>query len=776
MRNLKLTVAYDGTDFAGWQIQPEAATVQGTLSSAIGRLTGEKVLPQGSGRTDAGVHALAQVATFQTGSVIPTANLVIALNDILPASIRVLAAEEVAADFHPRKSVQAKTYRYRIYRETICPPLLARYVWHYPYPLDENAMRDAASLVEGERDFTSVAAVDPELGREGVSNVRRIFSSQWRRESSELIYEVRGNGFLHHMVRNLVGTFLLIGKGTLKSADVTRIIEAKDRSAAGATAPARGLFLVNVEYSRWDMMATEIQIGSRQMSVVNPATGKVLREFWCATPADVSEAVSRARIAQPTWEQTSLRKRLSVVKRFQCLLSERKQQIARVVTSESGKPYAEALLTEILVALDTTRFLLNESYGILHETPVPHGSLTTKTKRGRLIREPHGVIGIISPWNYPFSIPAGQSLAALAAGNAVVLKPSELTPLSALELSSLFHDAGFSENLFQVVLGDGSTGAALVESDIDKLIFTGSVATGKRIGQTAAARLLPAVLELGGKDPMIVLNDADIEVASSGAVWAAFVNAGQTCLSVERCYVHRSIYESFVSMCAEKAKQLRLGDGMDAATDIGPLIHERQLRTVEQHVEDARSRGARILTGGKRMPSLGPNFYSPAVLADVTHEMLIMREESFGPVLPIMAFDSDDEAVRLANDSEYGLAASVWTRNRSRGEAIARQIKAGTVMINDAVSCYGISEAPHGGIKASGIGRTHGKLGLGEMVRVKYMDVDLMPGIKKPWWYGYGASMSKAAGAFLDFQFTAKIGSRLIGGMRSIPLISRRKL
>jgi acyl-CoA reductase-like NAD-dependent aldehyde dehydrogenase len=386
------------------------------------------------------------------------------------------------------------------------------------------------------------------------------------------------------------------------------------------------------------------------------------------------------------------------------------------------------------------------------------------------------VIGIISPWNYPFSIPASQSLAALVAGNTVVLKPSELTPLSALELSSLFHDAGFPENIFQVVLGDGPTGAALVESNIDKLIFTGSVATGKRIAQTAAARLLPVVLELGGKDPMIVLEDADVEVASSGAVWGAFVNAGQACLSVERCYVHRSIYETFISMCAEKAKQLRLGDGMDPSTDIGPLIHERQLRTIEQHVEDARSRGARILTGGKRMPSAGPNFYSPTILADVTHEMLIMREESFGPVLPIMAFDSDEEAVRLANDSEYGLAASVWTSNRSCGERIARQMNAGTVMVNDAVSCYGISEAPHGGIKASGIGRTHGKLGLSEMVRVKYLDVDLLPRIKKPWWYGYGASMSKAAEAFLDFQFAGKIWSRLIGGMRSIPLISRRKL
>ena len=248
MRNLKLILAYDGTDFAGWQVQPDAPTIQGTLASAIGRITGEKVLPQGSGRTDAGVHALAQVAALQTESVIPAANFVVALNDVLPSSIRVLAVEEVAPDFHPRKSARAKTYRYRIYREAVCPPFLARYVWHYPYPLDENAMQQAGPVVEGEHEFTSFAAVDPERGRESVSNVRSIFSSNWRRESSELIYEVRGNSFLHHMVRNLVGTFLLVGKGTLKPADVTTILEAKDRSAAGATAPPGGLYLVNVEY------------------------------------------------------------------------------------------------------------------------------------------------------------------------------------------------------------------------------------------------------------------------------------------------------------------------------------------------------------------------------------------------------------------------------------------------------------------------------------------------------------------------------------------------
>ncbi len=276
MRNLKLILSYDGSEFSGWQVQPDATTVQGTLASAIGRITGEKVLPQGSGRTDAGVHALAQVVTFVTESSVPTENFVKALNDILPASVRVLEVAEAAPDFHARHSARAKTYRYRIYRGSICPPFLARYVSHFPYPLDEGAMERAAGLVVGEHDFTSFAAVDAEksMNHEGhpsaspsaslgasaeragsgtrrtpaLSNVRRIFSSQWERREEESVYTVRGNGFLHHMVRNLVGTFILVGKRTLKVEDVTRILEARNRSTAGATAPASGLYLVGVEY------------------------------------------------------------------------------------------------------------------------------------------------------------------------------------------------------------------------------------------------------------------------------------------------------------------------------------------------------------------------------------------------------------------------------------------------------------------------------------------------------------------------------------------------
>ncbi len=303
-----------------------------------------------------------------------------------------------------------------------------------------------------------------------------------------------------------------------------------------------------------------------------------------------------------------MQRRISILDRFRQLLYESKSEIARLITHETGKPQVEALLTEVMVVLDAARFYTQNSYAFLRDQVVPHGNLAMKTKSGRLAREPYGVIGIISPWNYPFSVPATETLAALVAGNAVVLKPSEFTSLIALELAALLWKAGVPKDVLQVVVGDGSTGSALVDSSIDKLVFTGSVATGKRIAQAAAPRLLPVVLELGGKDPMLVLDDADIDVASSGAVWGAFVNAGQACLSVERCYVHRSLYQPFTEACARKAAQLRVGSGADPEIDVGPLIHERQVRNVEAHVEDARQHGARVLTGGTRRSDLGLEF------------------------------------------------------------------------------------------------------------------------------------------------------------------------
>jgi acyl-CoA reductase-like NAD-dependent aldehyde dehydrogenase len=520
-------------------------------------------------------------------------------------------------------------------------------------------------------------------------------------------------------------------------------------------------------------MATEVQVTAPRIAVHDPASGTLLSELDCASPDDVRTAVERAAAAQPAWAELDVRRRVEILKSFQRRLYEQKDAVAELITREAGKPVTEALLTEVLVVLDAARFFIENAYALLHDQAVPHANPIMKAKRGWLRREPHGVVGIISPWNYPFSIPATESLAALVAGNAVVLKPSELTPLSALELGKLLAAAGVPQDVFQVVVGEGPAGAALTGSAIDKLVFTGSVPTGKRVAQAAAARLLPVVLELGGKDPMIVLDDADLDVASSAAVWGAFVNCGQACLSVERCYAHRSLYDKFLEACVAKTQRLRVGKGLDPQTDVGPLIHQRQLEMVESHVEEARSRGARVLAGGQRRIDLGPNFYAPTVLADVDHTMRIMREETFGPVLPVMSFDTEEEAVHLANDSEFGLSASIWTSHRGRGEALARRLQAGTVMVNDVLTCFGISEAPHGGVKSSGIGRSHGRFGLEEMVRLKYVDSDLVPGMRKVWWFGYGAEFASQMQGFVDFLF-ARGPRRLTGGLRSMGAFFRK--
>jgi succinate-semialdehyde dehydrogenase/glutarate-semialdehyde dehydrogenase len=273
---------------------------------------------------------------------------------------------------------------------------------------------------------------------------------------------------------------------------------------------------------------------------------------------------------------------------------------------------------------------------------------------------------------------------------------------------------------------------------------------------------------------MIVLDDADLEVASSGAVWGGMMNCGQTCLSIERCYVQRGVYEKFLELCCQKIEKLRVGKGLNSEVEMGPLIHERQLQTVEDHVNDAVARGARLLTGGRRLSEIGPNFYAPTLLADVTHDMRIMQEETFGPALPVAPFDTDDDAVRLANDSQFGLAASVWTTNTKRGEALAARIRAGTVMVNDAISAFGIAEAPHGGFKQSGIGRAHGELGLAEMVLVKYVDVDLLPRIKKIWWYGYSEAFQRQMSGFVDVMFGRRLSARIKGAFGTMSAVLRK--
>ena len=520
-------------------------------------------------------------------------------------------------------------------------------------------------------------------------------------------------------------------------------------------------------------MATTVGVGQKVQSL-NPATREVLVEFDPASATEVQATVARARASATTWQERGVRERARYLLRLKDVLYRRRDEVAALITREEGKPTLEALVGEVMVVLDTLAHFAKFGTEFLAPQRVPHHNLAVKLKRGRLLYEPYGVIGIISPSNYPFSIPFGEMIPALIAGNTVVFKPSEFTPQVGLAIRDLCEAAGLPSGVVNVVVGDGTTGRALVDSAIDKLIFTGSVPTGKRIQAAAAERLLPTVLELGGKDPMIVCDDADLEMASSAAVWGAFTNAGQACLSVERLYVARAVAERFTPLCVDKARQLRVGPPGDPATDVGPLIRPRQVAIVEDHVEDAVAKGAQVLTGGRR-PELPGFFYEPTVLEGVNHAMRIMRQETFGPVLPIMAVDSEEEAVALANDSEFGLSATVWTRDWARGERLAGQLQAGAVMVNDCISYFGVCEAPHGGVKASGIGRSHSRLGLQEMVRVKYLDVDLVPQLPKLWWFRYGAQAKNMMDGFLDFLFAPSLVRRVRGGLKMVVNI-RRKL
>src|SRR5256885_9538884 len=398
---------------------------------------------------------------------------------------------------------------------------------------------------------------------------------------------------------------------------------------------------------------------------------------------------------------------------------------------------------------------------MLRPEAVPHHSLAAKAKSATLSYEPFGVIGIISSWNYPLAIPLGQIIPAVAAGNAVVCKTSEFTPQCGAWIGKLFIDAGFPENLVTIIQGSGEVGQALIDTEPDKVFFTGSVPTGRRVAEACAKRLIPSVLELGGKDAMVVLADADLDIASSAAVWGSYTNCGQVCLSVERLFVERSVSEEFAARCVAKAKKLRLGPGSDPATDVGPLIRPEHVRRMVDLVEDAVGRGAKLLCGGHPRTDLGPNFFEPTVLLGVDSTMRLFQEETFGPILAIQAVLDATEAVPLANDSPFALSATVWTRDAAQGEALAKRLRASAVMVNDAISYFGIAEAPHGGCGASGWGRTHRKAGLLEMVRTKYIDVDRLPRREKPWWYRYGADLQGAADAFLRFEFGGGVASRL---------------
>ncbi|HZT57109.1 MAG TPA: aldehyde dehydrogenase family protein [Pyrinomonadaceae bacterium] len=482
---------------------------------------------------------------------------------------------------------------------------------------------------------------------------------------------------------------------------------------------------------------------AREVVSYDPATGEEVGRVPVRSAEEVAGAVARARAAQKSWGALGFRGRAAVVMRARAIVLEEMEEIAALISRESGKPAAEAIAMEIVPTLDLMQFFARRTERLLKPEKIDIGLYRFMGRSSLIEYRPLGVVAVISPWNFPWAIPLGEVVMALMAGNAVVLKPSELTPFVALKIGDVFTRAGLPGGVLEIVTGDGSTGAALVEAGADKIMFTGSVATGRRVAECAARRLTPVVLELGGKDPLIVLEDADLDAASSAAVWGAFANAGQACASVERCYVQESVAEDFTARVVEKAKALRQAVGDSA--DICAMSSERQLRVVEEHVADAVARGARVLTGGARARSLGERgaFHEPTVLADVDHSMAIMRDETFGPVLPVMTFKTEDEAVRLANDSHFGLTASVWTRSIRRGRRVASKIEAGTVMVNEVLYTHGIAQTPWGGVKQSGLGRTHGRLGLLELVAPHHVHVNRLAVLQDVWWFAYTPGAAK---------------------------------
>jgi acyl-CoA reductase-like NAD-dependent aldehyde dehydrogenase len=503
----------------------------------------------------------------------------------------------------------------------------------------------------------------------------------------------------------------------------------------------------------------------------DPATGQEIGRVPLTTARQVQEAVARARSAQPAWATLTFRQRAKVVLHARKLVLEQIDDIAKLISRETGKPIAEAISMEIVPALDLMHYFARHTAELLQPQPIDIGQYGLMGRSSRIVYKPLGVIGIISPWNFPWATPLDEVVMALMAGNAVVLKPSELTPLTALKIGEVFNQAGLPAGLVEIVTGDGSTGAALVDTAIDKVMFTGSVQTGKRVAETAARHLTPVVLELGGKDPMIVFDDANLPNAARAAVWGAFANAGQACASVERCYVHESIASKFIELVLKETRDLKQGNSHSEDVDLGSMTNERQLKLVEDHISDALALGAEILTGGHRQQGAGW-FHQPTVVIGVDHSMKLMRDETFGPVLPIMTFKSDEDAIRFANDSIYGLTASVWTGNITRGQRVAEKIQAGTVMVNEVVYTHGIAQAPWGGVKQSGYGRTHGRLGLLELVMPQHIHVNRFPWVPDVWWFRYSKQGSDLFRG-LARRFTS--GS-LIQSSLLLPQILRRLL
>lgn len=479
--------------------------------------------------------------------------------------------------------------------------------------------------------------------------------------------------------------------------------------------------------------------------VENPATGETIATVPTLGPAEVAELVARARAAQPAWEAVGFEERGRILRRAQKWTLDNADRIIETIVSETGKTYEDAQLAEIMYAAAAFGFWAKEAAGFLADEPMKSANPLVKGKKLVVRYRPVGVVGVIGPWNFPLTNSFGDCIPALAAGNAVILKPSEVTPLTSLLMAEGLKACGIPDDVFQVATGDGATGAALVDG-VDFVMFTGSTKTGRKVMERAAKTLTPVGLELGGKDPMIVLADADLERAANAAAYYSMNNGGQVCISVERVYVEAPVHDEFVAKVTDKVKALRQGRSAGPGTvDVGAVTFPPQLDIIDAHVRDAVSKGARVLTGGRA--SAGPGrFYEPTVLVDVDHTMSCMTEETFGPTLPIMKVGDAEEALTLANDSPYGLQASVWTKDVRRGEALARRVEAGAVCVNDAQVNYTALELPMGGWKSSGLGTRHGAAGIRKYTQQQTLLVTRFARKRDPHMFPYSKRMTGLIG------------------------------
>lgn len=510
-------------------------------------------------------------------------------------------------------------------------------------------------------------------------------------------------------------------------------------------------------------------IPRRTLEVRRPADGSLIETVRIASQREVLEAVQRVRTAQSAWVDREATERFEVLGELLDELGERTDRIADVITDETGKPHVEAL-AEVLVSVDLLRYYGEVAPRIMRRQWVKTNWLMGKS--AYTYREPFGVIGAVTPWNYPFLIAMDVVAAALFTGNGVVLKPSELTPLTGLEIDDLCREAGLPDHLVEVVVGDATTGEQLVRAGVDKVVFTGSSRTGRKVMAAAADSLTPVALELGGKDPAIVLEDADLDRAVQGIVYGGFFNAGQTCLSTERVFVVDEIYDEFVERVTKKAGELRVGT--EGEFDVGPLTAPGRIEIVEDQVEDALARGARVAVGGERLAEGSP-CYMPTVLVDVDQTMKVLWEETFGPLLPIMRVESEDDAVRIINSSPFGLFASVWTEDRDRGERLGERLRAGGVSINDTLSHYAVPGLPMGGTGESGFGRRRGVAGLEEMTRPRSVLVHRTGLTREIWWYPYTNKAHRLVRALLNYRHSSGL-KRVWTSVRRLFSGSGRKL